>query len=186
MEFLTTLWLPIVLSAVFVFVVSSIVHMALRYHKGDFKKLPDENGFMDAARKFAIPPGDYFVPYMTSSGDCKAPEFKEKMGKGPIMLMTVYPNGQMGMAKSLVLWFLYSIVVSIFAGYIGFHAVPVGGSYLQVFRFVGCSAFMAYSFAFAQEAIWFKKNCGATMRHMFDGLLYALVTAGVFGWLWPR
>lgn len=186
MEFLTTLWLPIILSAVFVFVVSSIIHMALKYHKNDMRKLPDENGFIEAVRKLSIPPGDYFVPYMTSSKDCKSPEFNEKLKKGPVAFITVFPNGDMRMGKSLVLWFIYSIVVSIFAAYITFHAVPVGGNYLQVFRFAGCSAFMAYSFALAQGAIWYGKNCGATMRSMFDGLIYGLVTAGVFGWLWPR
>lgn len=186
MEFLTTLWLPIVLSAVFVFVVSSIIHMALKYHKNDMKRLPDEQGVMDALRKFQIPPGDYFMPMGSSTKDCNTPEFKEKLKQGPVAFMTVFPNGELGMGKSLVLWFIYSLVVSIFAAYITFHAVPAGGNYLQVFRFAGCSAFMAYSFALAQGAIWYGRDCGATMRSMFDGLIYGLVTAGVFGWLWPR
>jgi hypothetical protein len=25
-----------------------------------------------------------------------------------------------------------------------------------------------------------------TLKSMFDGLIYALLTASVFGWLWPR
>ena len=39
MEFLSALWLPILLSAVFVFIVSSIIHMATPLHKGDFNRI---------------------------------------------------------------------------------------------------------------------------------------------------
>ena len=47
---LTSLWLPILLSAVVVFAASSIIHMVLPYHRNDFKKLPDEEGFLAALR----------------------------------------------------------------------------------------------------------------------------------------
>ncbi|HEX7420299.1 MAG TPA: hypothetical protein VF505_10460 [Thermoanaerobaculia bacterium] len=36
MTALTALWLPILLSALFVFIVSSIIHMAPLWHKNDF------------------------------------------------------------------------------------------------------------------------------------------------------
>jgi hypothetical protein len=186
MGFLAALWAPILLSAVLVFVVSSLIHMVLQYHKGDFKKLPNEDAVMDALRKFAIPAGDYHMPFCSSAKDMKSPEFTEKMVKGPVALMTVLKNGKPGMGKSLVLWFLYSVVVSIFAAYICDRAVGPGANYLSVFRFVGCSAFMGYSLALAQNSIWYGRNWGATIRYMFDGFIFALVTAGTFGWLWPR
>jgi hypothetical protein len=186
MGFIATLWAPILLSAVLVFVVSSLIHMVLQYHKGDFKKLPNEDAVMDALRKFAIPVGDYHMPLCENFKAMSSPEFTEKMAKGPVALMTVLKNGKPSMGKSLVLWFLYSLVVSIFAAYICDRAVGPGANYLNVFRFVGCSAFMAYSLALLQNSIWYARNWGATMRSMFDGLVYALVTAGTFGWLWPK
>ena len=180
-----SLWLPILLSAVFVFVVSSIIHMVLGYHANDFKKVPSQDAVMDALRPFAIPPGDYFLPRAGSMKEMGTPEYKERAEKGPVVIMTVCPNGVTSMGGPLLLWFLYSILISIFAGYVASHAVSAGGSYLEVFRYVGTVAFAAYSLGLLQNSIWYKRNWGATLRSVFDGLLYALVTAGTFGWLWP-
>ncbi len=113
-----SLWLPILLSAVFVFIVSSLIHMLLQYHKNDYKKLPDETGVMDALRGFNIPPGDYFFPRAASSKDMSSPEYVEKTKKGPVAIMTVVKNGPPGMGKSVFLWFLYNLIVSFFAAYI--------------------------------------------------------------------
>ena len=116
----------------------------------------------------------------------KSPAFVEKMKQGPVVFMTVAPNGAPKMGKSLVMWFLYSVVVSIFAAYIAGRALPPGVHYLQVFRFAGCAAFMGYSLALAQNSIWGGRNWGTTIKAMFDGLIFGLLTAGTFGWLWPR
>ena len=181
-----SLGVPILLSAVIVFVVSSIIHMMLTYHRNDVRKIPSEDEVMDALRRFNIPPGDYCVPYAGSSANMKKPEFLEKMRKGPVVLMTVVPSGPFSMGKSLMLWFLYSVLVSIFAAYITGRALAPGAGYLAVFRFAGCSAFMGYSLALLQNSIWYKRNWGTTLRYVFDGLVYGLLTAGTFGWLWPR
>jgi hypothetical protein len=101
-------------------------------------------------------------------------------------MFTVYPSGPVVMGSSLVLWFLYSVVVSVFAAYITTRAVPPGAPYLEVFRFVGTTAFMGYSLALWQMWIWYKRALGTTIRSTIDGLFYACLTAGVFGWLWPR
>jgi hypothetical protein len=186
MSFLITLWLPIVLSAVIVFVASSIIHMLLGYHASDFKKLADENGVMDAFRKFNIPPGDYLFPCAKSGKEMKSPEFVEKYKKGPVVMMTVMPPNANRMGTSLTLWFIYCLVVSVFAAYIGIHAAPPGTHYLAVFRFVGCSAFMAYALAVLPASIWYHRNWGTTLRSVLDGLIYGLLTAGTFGWLWPK
>lgn len=186
MGFIGALWMPILLSAVLVFVVSSLIHMVLGYHGKDFKKLPNEDAVMDAMRKFSIPPGDYHVPFCESAKAMKDPAFLEKLKNGPVGLMTIMPNGNFSMGKSLVLWFIYCLIISVFAGYIGDRAVGQGGHYLQVFRFVGCSAFMGYGMALMQNSIWYARNWRSTLLSMFDGLIFALVTAGTFGWLWPR
>ncbi len=182
---LMSLWLPILLSAVFVFVVSSFIHMALKYHRTDFGKLPNEDQVMDALRPFGIPPGDYVVPYAGSTDVMKTPEFTEKVSKGPVAFMTVLENGPFAMGESLVMWFLYSVVVSVFAAYIAGHALDPGVDYRAVFRFVGAVAFAGYGLALLQNSIWYKRNWAATLKSVFDGLVYAFVTAGTFGWLWP-
>jgi hypothetical protein len=186
MDFLAILWAPILLSAVFVFVVSSLIHMVLKYHANDFKKLADQDAVQAALRPFNIPPGEYCLPRADSMKGMKTPEFIDKLNKGPVAIMTVLKNGHFGMGKGLVLWFLYSIVISIFSAYIGWHAVQPGGTYLSVFRFVGCSAFMGYSLALLQASIWYGRSWGTVLKLVFDGLIYAFVTAGTFGWLWPK
>ena len=186
MNTIAALWLPILLSSVFVFVLSAILHMVLGYHNKDFKKLPDEDGVMDALRKFNIPPGDYAMPCAGSSAGMRNPDFKAKMDKGPVALMSFMKSGQPKMGKPLVLWFCYCVVVSVFAAYITSRAVGWGTPYLNVFRFAGCSAFMCYALALPHESIWFNRSWSTTIKSILDGLLYALVTGGVFGWLWPK
>jgi hypothetical protein len=180
------LWLPILLSSVLVFIVSSIIHMLTPWHKGDYPKLPDEDGVAAALRPFAIPPGDYMIPRPQSRQEMASPEFAEKIKKGPVMVLNVGPNGPMNMGKTLALWFLYSVVVGILAAYIAGRALPIGAPYLKVFRFAGATAFIAYSVALWQMTIWYRRSCSITIKATVDGLIYALLTAGVFGWLWPR
>lgn len=181
-----SLAVPILLSAVFVFLASSLLHMVLPFHKGDLRKVPNEDEFLDAMRRLKIPPGDYAAPLPASMSGMKDPAFQERMKRGPHVFMTVSPGSTGGMGTSLVLWFLYSIVVGVFAAYITGRALPPGVHYLQVFRFAGCTAFIGYSLALMQHSIWYRRNWGTTVKSMFDGLIYGLLTAGTFGWLWPR
>ena len=183
---LSALWLPFLLSAVFVFLASSIIHMATPWHKGDYPKVPNEDRVMDALRPLAIPPGDYMVPRASSSQEMRSPEFLERMKQGPVLVMTVMPSGEFGMGRSLVLWFLYSVVVGIFAAYIAGRALPPGAEYLAVFRFAGATAFVGYSAALWQMSIWYRRAWSTTIRSTIDGLVYAALTALVFGWLWPK
>ncbi len=183
---LTSLWLPILLSAVIVFVVSSIIHMLLTYHRSDLRKLRNEDEALEALRRLDIPPGDYALPHAGSPAGMKDPQFVAKMKQGPIVLMTVAPGTVPSMARSLVLWFLYSALVGVFAAYIAGRALGPGADYLAVFQFVGCTAFVGYSLALLQNSIWYRRDWGATLKSVFDGLVYGLLTAGAFGWLWPR
>ena len=180
-----SLWAPILVSAVLVFVVSTIIHMFLGYHKSDFGKVSNENEVMEALRRGGIKPGDYFVPHAGSMKAMCSPEHIEKMKKGPVAFMSVMPSGPPNMTNNLIQWFIYSIIVSIFAAYISSRALGPEAHYLQVFRFVGCTAFVGYSIGLLQNSIWWGRSWCTTFKSMFDGLLYALVTAGAFGWLWP-
>jgi hypothetical protein len=181
-----SLWLPILLSAVIVFIVSSIIHMVLPYHRSDFGKVASEDEVMDALRKFDIAPGEYVIPCAGSPKEMGTPEFIEKAKKGPVAFMTVMPSGIPSMGASLVQWFVYCILVGIVAAYIAGRALEPGAHYLAVFRFAGCTAFAGYALALLQNSIWYKRAWSTTLKSIFDGLVYALCTGGTFGWLWPN
>ena len=181
-----SLAVPILLSAVLVFIASSILHMVLPLHRNDWGKLAAEDRVLEALRGFNIPPGDYAAPYAGSADAMKDPQFVERMKKGPVVLLTLAPGGSISLASNLISWFIYSIVVSIFAAYIAGRALGPGAHYLDVFRFAGCAAFIGYALALPQDSIWFKRRWSTTIKNMFDGLVYGLLTGGAFGWLWPR
>jgi len=181
-----SLWLPILLSSVVVFFASWIFHMLLPLHRTDFLPIPEEGKVQDALRGFAIPPGDYMIPCAGSPAGMKKPEFQERFKKGPVVVMTVFSPAGAGMGQSLVQWFIYLLIVSLFAAYIAGRALPVGAPYLEVFRFAGATAFIAYSIALWQDSIWYKRKWSTTVKNTLDGLLYGMLTAGVFGWLWPK
>ncbi|MCC6396901.1 MAG: hypothetical protein IT282_07765, partial [Bacteroidetes bacterium] len=96
-----SLWLPILLSAVFVFVVSSLIHMVFGYHANDYRKLPDEDGVIDALKKFNIPAGQYMFPRANSMKEMNAPEFQEKVKRGPNAILTIWPGGSTSMTGNL-------------------------------------------------------------------------------------
>ena len=156
---ITTLWLPILVAAVLVFVMSSIIHMFMNYHRNDFAKLSEEDRVMEALRPFNIPPGDYVFPFAGGMEAMKSEAYQQKVAKGPVAFVTVLqPGAVFNMGSQLTQWF---------------------------FRVTGTAAFACYSMALMQRSIWWSQNWPATLKSMFDGLLYALLTAGAFGWLWP-
>jgi nucleoside recognition membrane protein YjiH len=180
------LWLPILLSAVIVFVASSIIHMALPVHKSDYRKLPDEEKVLDTMRASGVTPGrEYRFPFC-SQKEMKTPEAIDKFKRGPVGLLVIMPNGAMSMGKFLGQWFIYCVVVSIFAAYLTGRTRMPGADYLEVFRVAGCTAFIGYALAQAQNSIWRGVTWGITLKHMLDGLIFGLLTGGTFGWLWPK
>jgi hypothetical protein len=181
----SALWLPILLSAVFVFLASSILHMLLPWHRSDYRKVPNEDKFMDTLRPLSVPPGDYMVP-SPHGADMRSPEFKEKFKKGPVLMMTVMPPDFMSMGRNLLLWFLYTLIVSFVAAYVAGRALKPGTDYLEVFRFAGVTAFLTYAGALWPMSIWYRRSWISTIKATIDGLIYACLTAGTFGWLWPR
>jgi hypothetical protein len=184
------LWLPILLSAVIVFVASSIIHMVLPWHKHDYAKLPDEDGTLDALGRLSIPPGEYMFP--SPGGDMKvmrSDAFKAKMLKGPVGMINIFPplpeSNPLGMGRQLTQWFVYCLVVGVFAAYIAGRALQPGADYLQVQRFAGCTAFVGYTLALWQRSIWYRQPWSIVLKDTVDGLVYGLLTGGTFGWLWP-
>lgn len=183
---LAVLWPAILLGAVFVFIASSIIHMGPFWHRNDFPQLPDENRARAAIGALGVPPGDYMLPRSRTPAEMRSPEFLQKMVEGPVWIITARPNGIVSMGKPLALWFGYVLLIALFAGYIAAVALPAGTHYLTVFRFIGTSAFMAFSLGLMHDSIWYSRQWSTTLKLMFDGLIYSLILAGTFGWLWPR
>lgn len=179
-----SLWLPILLSAVAVYIVSSIIHMALPYHRSDYSALPREDTVLDALRSAGT--GNYMAPYCASSATMKDPAFKAKIERGPIVTLYVKAGGGFNMPGTMVRWFVYTLLVGFLAAYLCSRTLETGASYLSVFRVAGFAVFAAIAGAQPIHSIWYGQKWSTTFKGLFDSLVYGLVAGGVFGWLWPR
>ncbi|HEV8335866.1 MAG TPA: hypothetical protein VGR67_05575 [Candidatus Polarisedimenticolia bacterium] len=180
-----SLWLPVIVSAVVVFVASSVMHMALKYHKADYKGLPNEVAVLDVLGKGNLVPGVYFLPYCPDHGHMKDPAMKAKFEKGPIGLLTILPKGGPAMGKLLGLWFAFSLFVSFTAAYVARHTLQPGADGLLVMRITGTVAFAAYGISHLSDSIWKGQPWSNTMRSLLDAAIYAVLTGLVFRTLWP-
>jgi hypothetical protein len=183
---LTDLWLPIIVAAVLVFVASSVVHMVLTYHRSDYKQLPNENEVLKGLREAKLEPGSYHFPFSQSPKEMGTPEMLEKYRSGPVGFIALFPNQPPAMGKYLGLWFAFCLLASFFVAYLTGRTVAKGVDYLVVFRVAGTAAFMCYGMGAFINTIWKGQPWNVTVKELFDGLLYACVTGGAFGWLWPR
>jgi hypothetical protein len=187
MTSMSALWLPILLSSVAVFFVSSIIHMASPWHKTDYPKLANEDAVMDALRPLVTVPGDYMMPRPSSMAEMKSAEFVAKVLRGPRVVMTVMPVRQnMSMTRELVLWFVYLIVVSTLTAYVAAHALLPNAPRNAVIRFAGLVSFIAYASALWQLSIWYSRSWGITIKATIDSLIYGVITALIFAYMWPH
>ena len=180
------LWLAILLSSVIVWVGSALVWMVFPHHKKDFAKLPDEDAAINALRPQNLKPGQYNIPYCADMAHAKQPEVIENFAKGPVGILTILPNGMPNMGKNVALSFVHYLVVGTILAYILGRTLPPDAEYLAVFRLAGVVTWMAYGMGSVTSAIWFGLPWSVAIKHQFDSLLYGLLTAGVFGWLWPN
>lgn len=181
-----SLWLAILVSAVFVWIASALLWTILPNHKKDYKSLPDEDAARNALKPQDLKPGQYVMPYVTEMKQMKDKEVAKKFEEGPVAYMTVLPKGMPSMGKNMVISLLYYIIVGIFVAYLASRFMSVGTEYLTVFRLTGTVAFVAYGMGIVPDAIWFGRPWSTVFKHLFDALVYSLLTAGTFGWLWPN
>lgn len=182
MEFLSQLWMPIVVSSVFVFIASYLTHMVLPHHKGEWKALPKEDAVLDTLR--GVAPGNYMIPFCSSMEEMKDPAFLAKQKQGPNGTIVLW-DGAVNMGRNLGLTFLSYMVIAVFVAYVAWHSLGPGPhEYLRLFRIAGACAFMAHGMALVPQAIWYKGI--RVWACLLDALLYALLLAGTFGWLWPK
>lgn len=185
MDSLLQLWLPIVLSAVGVFVASSILHMVLKFwHLPDYKAFSNEDEVAATLRKSVSGPGIYMLPFC-SPENAKLPETKRKFDEGPVAIAFVRGNGMVSMGKTLAQWFVFCLVVSLFVAYVAGATLAAGADATQVFRIAGTVAFVAYAFGVIPYGIWWGQPWKSIFKDVIDGLIYGLITGATFAWLWP-
>jgi hypothetical protein len=186
---LGALWMPVLLSAVFCFVGSSVIWMVFKYHMAQWQRVPDEPGLMEAIRKAGLTGGQYLFPHMDASAPDRAAAQKvwvERYAKGPVGVVLLGTPGTMRMGKQLGQTVVFFLVVSFFVAYIAVHALAHGAPYLKVFQVVGATAFVAYAAGPFMDSIWFCRSWRTSWLNVLDALIYGCLTAGAFGWLWPR
>jgi hypothetical protein len=182
---LTALWLPILLSALIVFVASSIMHMVLPYHRTDYRKLPDEEELLAALRAAGLTRGLYIFPFCTPK-EMKSPAMVEKYKQGPVGMMTVFPSGPPVMPKFLGLWFAYCLIISLVVAFLAGSILGFRAHHHPIFHAVALAAFLAYGVGLLSNGIWKGQPWSVVIKEVIDGLVYALLTAATFAWLWPR
>jgi hypothetical protein len=180
-----SLWLPVLVSAVAVWLVSSILHMALKYHRADYKQLSDEESVAQAVRKVGPAPGLYVMPYCTEMPQMKDPAVRRRYDEGPVAILTVMRNGPPAMGKSLGLWLLFCFLVSFVTAYIVRHTLSPDSAGLEVLRLTGTIAFVGYGLGYFQDSIWKGIPWSNSLRGILDAAIYGLVTGLVFRFLWP-
>ena len=186
MDFLTELWLPIVLAGVFVWIASSILHMVIPHHRSDFTKTPGETEVLSGMRAQNVSPGNYMFPWASSMKDLATPEMLEKYKQGPVGFMNIVPSGQYNMGKSLAQWFGFVLAMSALVAYVARLTIDPGADYLTVFRVTGAIATIGYAFSNISDSIWKGQKWSTSFKFVCDGIVYGLVTGGTFGWLWPE
>lgn len=185
MDFLSALWLPIVVSAVFVWIASFLLWMVLPLHKGEWVKLSDERGFMGALLEMGVKPGQYMFPCAEDPKQMKDPEFQELMKRGPMGHMTVWP-GPPNMGLLMFVTLIIYMVISLFVAYVAYHTLAPADPYLTRFRVTGAMAVAIYCLGRLPHDVWFRTPGHSIGRALVDGVIYGLLTAGTFGWLWPK
>ena len=179
------LWMPVLLGGVFAWVASSIIHMVLKYHNHDYNELKNESEVSIALGKSQPAPGIYTLPHCSDMKQMGEPSVQQKFTEGPVAMISVFPNGLPPMGKLLILQFIHFVLGCAFIAYLASLVIPLGAEYMRVFHYVALAAFLAFGFANIPYSIWYGHPWAVTARFLLDAVIYALVVAGTFAWLWP-
>ncbi len=179
------LWLPILLGAVFCWIFSAIIHMLIKHHNADYKKLPNEDAVADALRQGQPGPGLYHTPHCKDMSEMNDPAMQEKFKQGPIAMISVFPNGLPPMGKLLIQQFAFFLIGCALIAYVATLSLTRGSEYNEVLRMVMATGFLTFGYGLIPYSIWFGHPWSNCVRYLIDALVYAAVTAATFAWLWP-
>lgn len=193
MDFLSHLWLPILVSAAAVWIASSLAWMVIGHHKHTWKEIPNEDEFIATIKRFRIAPGSCGFPeFRKCEGLSKEEKLAkwEEMQKHPIGVLRVW--GPLSMGRNWVLSLVVNLVASTLIGYHGWSALRHGGSdgaptasFAKVMQVLGTVGILAYCFASLQNDIWFQRSRREVVTGLIDGVVLGLITGAVFRLLWP-
>jgi hypothetical protein len=186
MSFIAELWIPIVVSAVLIFVASSLIHMVFKWHNSEYRKLSNEEAVRATLRAGSLTPGQYAIPHCLDMKEMGSPEMTQKFVEGPIALITVRPSGPPKMGSALGLWFVYVLAICAIAAYVANKALPDGANFHMVGRLVGALSLLAFAGGSVQMGIWMGKPWSSVAKDVLDAIIYAVIAGAIFGWLWPR
>jgi len=184
MAFVAQLWLPILLSALFVFFMSAAFWMVFPHHQKEWGKLPSEAAVLAALRAQPAEPGLYTIPGAHNPADRRDPAWRAELDRGPTAYVTLRPGGMPNMGASMLKSLLGNVVVSFFVAYIASHTIQPAAHYLEVFRIVGTLGFMSYALGSLHESVWFGRPWSSFAKQCFDALVFGCLMGGTFGWLW--
>jgi hypothetical protein len=178
-------WLPILLSAAIVFFISSLVHMAFKWHAADYRGFPNEDAVRDVLRAGAPVAGKRFVvPYCSDMKEMAGEAMQKKYIDGPNAVIVFGPNARPNMGKHLGQWFLLCLLVSTVAAFLTAKAYGVAAPAQGAAKMAAVVAFVAYGFGTIQESIWMYRSWSSSAKYLLDSALYALGTGAAFYWTW--
>ncbi|MGH8049552.1 MAG: hypothetical protein ACREPB_02720 [Arenimonas sp.] len=185
MHDLSQLWLPILLTAVFVFIASSLIHMVFKWHNSDYKKLNNEDEVGAAIRAGNHAPGQYVLPHCMDMKEMQNEAMIRKYNEGPIGFITLRKNGVPGMGQALMLWFVFTLLIAAAAALITLTSVGLQAHPHLAAHSVGTISLLAYCGGSIQQGIWMGRPWGSVMKDLLDGLIYASISAFTFMYFWP-
>lgn len=193
MSLLLPLWLPILLSAVAVWILSTISTSALPHHKRDFIALPDppgppatgEDAFIDDLRRRAIPPGNYLFPDFRSREQMNSPKVQKALNQGPVGHLILWKT-PLTMGDKMLATLLVYLVVSTLIAYLTRVALPGPAPFAKVFQVAATAGILAYCFSFLPAALWWGAYKRSIAANLLDGLLFGILTGALFAWRWPQ
>jgi len=182
---LVDLWMPILLGAFLAWIASALIHMALKYHNSDYQQLANEDEVAASLGRSAARPGVHSIPYCVDMSKMGEPAMQEKFIKGPVAFVTIFPNGLPAMGKLVGQQMLFFLIGCVLIGWCVTLALPAGVAYMKVFSLVAPVGFLAFGWAVVPYSIWYGHPWSMSLKYLFDGLIYGLIVAGCFAWLWP-
>jgi hypothetical protein len=182
---LVHLWLPILLTAVFVFIASSLIHMVFKWHNSDYKSLSNEDAVQTALRASINGPGQYLLPHCTDMKDMKDEAMLKKYREGPVGFLVICPSGMPNMGKMLGLWFVMNLAVAAITALLALQSFGLQGNAHQAGHLIGMTTLLAYGGGSVALGIWMGKPWISVAKDLLDAVIYGTISAFTFMWLWP-
>lgn len=181
-----SLWAPILLSSVLVFVAAGLLWTALPVHRLDWRPIPGQERLFEAIRAIGLGRGQYAFPHMLTPEGAKNPDVMKQMEEGPVGFLVLKEPGPPNMTKQLGLYLVFVLVVTYMIAYLVSVSMPRGAPFVDVMRAVTTATVLAHGAAEVPGAIWFGRTWKSVLKSvLIDALIYGLITGAVFGWLWP-